>query len=717
LLFGSLVGHTDLFSQNTDSLLAVYKNKSNHDTVRIKALHDATWYLVYSDANLAQKYAFTEIDFAKKTNNDPYLAKAYNTLGACNHMLGNYQQAIQYHEKALALRTQLNDQKGMAASLSNLGAAYEGLGSFPLSLEYYLKGLRIEEKIKNTEGLAQSYNDIGMIYDNMATVSENPGDYKRAIDYFEKSVVYAQKAKNSSVMAAAMGNLANVYDALGDFEHALEYHTKSLDLRKKLNDKHGIAINYGNIGNLVLDADEKTLHKMGIKPNERLKVVVGYYDKCLKIMQEVGDQQGIALSYQNLADVRYKEKKYAETELLLAEAVSIFKEIGDIDNEKNGHEALYRLYKTIGQANKALYEYEYYVFLQDSLYKMDIQNEIVRKDMAYDYAKKAAADSASAAADRVKSTEKIKRQRITQYFLFGGLGLVAVFAMFMFNRFRVTQKQKKVIEEQNKKVIHQKEQLAEKNKEITDSINYAKHLQDAILPSMEEWKQQFPDSFIYYKPKDIIAGDFYFLEKTNGKLVFAAADCTGHGVPGAMVSVVCSNALNAAVKEFKLTDPGKILDKTRELVVQTFSKAGEQNGYTVRDGMDIALCVFDPQKYLLQFAGANNPLWIYEHKTNSIKEIGGHKQPVGYDQLSEPFTTHEIELEKGDMIYVFSDGFADQFGGEFGKKFKYANLKALLLRGSTSPCQDIAASLEVTLKEWRGDIEQVDDVCVIGVRV
>ncbi|HLP11548.1 MAG TPA: tetratricopeptide repeat protein [Flavobacteriales bacterium] len=737
LIFSCLIGSLNLHAQNPDSLLTIYNNTSNHDTVRLKALHDAAWLLVYIDAKQAKKYALIEAGFAKKINNKIMEGRAYNTLGACNHMLGNYKKAIQFHEKSLAIRTAQNDQKGMAASISNLGAAYEGLGNFPEALEFYFRGLHIEEKIKNIEGIAQSYNDIGMIYDNMATVSDNQADFKRTISYYEKAIEFANRAKNKTVAAAAMGNLANVYDALGNYHESLKWHTRCLEIRKNSNDKHGTAISYGNIGNLVLDIDEAGLKKMGIKPGERLKVVYDYYNKCLALMQEVGDQQGIALSLQNMADVKYKEKKYTEAEKLLKEAINAFREIGDMDNEKNGHEALWRLYKTLNDPAKALYEYESYVFLQDSMYKMEIQNEIVRKDMAFEYNKKVAADSSKAAAERVKSTEKIKRQRITTWFLIGGLSLVFVFAVFMFNRFRVTQKQKQVIEEQNKKVIHQKEQLTEKNKEITDSINYAKHLQDAILPSEETWHKHLPDSFIYYRPKDIIAGDFYWMETIlnsesqipnsesrtanseiqNSQLIlFAAADCTGHGVPGAMVSIVCSNALNGAVREFGLTDPAQILSKTRELVVDTFSKASDAE-YTVRDGMDIALCVYNTVTQKLSYAGANNPLWVYQKATGSILEIAANNQSVGDDNIADAFKTHTVQLSKGDVIYVFSDGYADQFGGEKGKKFKYSNLKLLLEQASQKPCQEIVSTLENTFNAWKGELEQLDDVCVVGVRV
>lgn len=220
-------------------------------------------------------------------------------------------------------------------------------------------------------------------------------------------------------------------------------------------------------------------------------------------------------------------------------------------------------------------------------------------------------------------------------------------------------------------IIHESLKLA--ITEVLDSINYAKRIQTAILPPKRLIKENLPSSFIYYQPKDIVAGDFYWLEETENGVLFAAADCTGHGVPRAMVSVVCNNSLNRSVREYKLTNPALILDKTRELVIQEFEKSEEE----VKDGMDIALCKLDGNK--LVYAGANNPLWIIRNNSNSIEEIKADKQPIGKYHAQESFTSHEITLEKGDTLYLFSDGFVDQFGGERGKKLKSKLFKELLL--------------------------------------
>ena len=256
----------------------------------------------------------------------------------------------------------------------------------------------------------------------------------------------------------------------------------------------------------------------------------------------------------------------------------------------------------------------------------------------------------------------------------------------------------------------QKEIVEEKNVEITQSIEYAKRIQQAILPT-ESFRQQYlPNSFVLYRPKDIVAGDFYWLEKVNDKLFFAAADCTGHGVPGAMVSVVCHNALNQSVHEFELTDPADILNKTRELVIKTFKHSDME----VKDGMDVGLCALDMNTGELQFSGANNSLYLIEN--SEIQEIKPDKQPIGNYANAVPFSSQRINVSKGSTIYLFTDGFADQFGGEKGKKYKYKPFKQFLEKLQNSDINEHAELINNEFDRWKGDLEQVDDVCIFGVR-
>lgn len=286
------------------------------------------------------------------------------------------------------------------------------------------------------------------------------------------------------------------------------------------------------------------------------------------------------------------------------------------------------------------------------------------------------------------------------------IGLLLCFVMVFFI-IRSNLIRKKI----NKELQEQKHLIEEKNKEITDSITYAKRLQEAILPPESFLQKHLPEHFVLYQPKDIVAGDFYWAEKIGDLFFIAAADSTGHGVPGAMVSVVCSNALNRTVKEFNITDTGKLLDKTRELVIETFEKSTSE----VKDGMDISLLCIDIRNQKVHWSGANNPLWyIYR---NELKEIKANKQPIGKSDHVTVFTSHEMDYTTGTIFYLFTDGIADQFGGPKGKKFKYKQLNEVLLKNAALPLDKQKQAITNVFNEWKGDLEQVDDVCLIAIRL
>ncbi|HEY9082123.1 MAG TPA: YfiR/HmsC family protein [Vicingaceae bacterium] len=335
-------------------------------------------------------------------------------------------------------------------------------------------------------------------------------------------------------------------------------------------------------------------------------------------------------------------------------------------------------------------------------------------------------------------TSTIKEQKNIIWLSVIFLVIVSVLGLLAYRSYKLKKKA-------NILIAQQKHEIEAQHKEIRDSIDYAKRIQQAIIPPIKIIEQHLKDCFVIYQPKDVVSGDFYWLESLplppsegggtpspsgragEGHIFFAACDCTGHGVPGAMVSVICNNALKRSVNEFKLTTPGEILDKTREIVVQEFEKSEDE----VKDGMDIALCSLKfqiPDSKLnetetlatLQYSGANNSLYIISKNAtgeNELIEIKPNKQAIGKVDNPTPFTTHSISLKKGDTIYVFTDGYADQFGGEKGKKMMYKPFKNLLLGIQDKSMNEQKIILEQHFKEWKGDLEQVDDVCIIGMRI
>lgn len=273
------------------------------------------------------------------------------------------------------------------------------------------------------------------------------------------------------------------------------------------------------------------------------------------------------------------------------------------------------------------------------------------------------------------------------------------------------QERTKEIAEQNKQLEHQKEEIEEKTKDILDSIQYAKRIQTTILPSKTRLKELFKEHFVLYLPKDIVSGDFYWAREINGTKIFAAVDCTGHGVPGSLVSIVGNNGLLRAVNEFKLVKPNEILDRLREIVIEAFKVDGQGD---VKDGMDIALCAIDETENKLYYAGANNECVII--RNGEIIELKADKQPIGQFIEPKPFTLNEFDLEIGDCIYVYTDGYVDQFGGEKGKKFKSRPFKEMLVGLNQYDMERQLTEIHNTFNNWVQGHEQIDDVCVFGVK-
>jgi serine phosphatase RsbU (regulator of sigma subunit) len=426
-----------------------------------------------------------------------------------------------------------------------------------------------------------------------------------------------------------------------------------------------------------------------------------YFERCLKLYKNE-DPQLYELAYYYNAGTYAKIGEYER-------AAPLFDYLIDsTDFPVNLIEAA-RTYSHVNELDRSIFYYDLALVEKDSANKASISemtsllNESAEAEV--EIQKQIDEEKRSAAENEAESQERQKNLILLSAGLIGLL--IIFFGRVLFKRYQI-------IKAQKEEIIQQKLEVEEKNEEILDSISYAKRIQDAILPPIEKFNALLPNSFILYKPKDVVAGDFYWLEEVGDKIIFAAADCTGHGVPGAMVSVICHNALNRSVREFGLIDPAKILDKTRELVIETFESSVGGEG-EIKDGMDISLCCFDKKSAELQYAGANNPLYLF--RNGELKETKADKQPIGAYTKPFPFSNHSISLIQGDQLFIFTDGFVDQFGGEKGKKFKYKNFRDLLLRYQDEKAGKQQILLDTAFEKWKGGFEQLDDVCVIGVRI
>lgn len=672
---------------------------------KIRLLLDYSKRKMHEDPASARKAAEWALNFAEGNADPRSTAEAHEKLGSVLLVEGSYRRALDEITAALELYQNNNNKTGMATCYDNMAIAHINLTEHAEGLNALFKSLKIWEELKNDYEIASTCSNIGNAYAMM-------GEFDKALKYHGRGLTLKEKIGNQEEIAYSLSGIGNIHFSKGDLETAHKYYSQSLATFKKSGNVYGEANSYGNLGMLFAS-------------KQKFDSAVLFFEKGIVLRKQLNDEQGLAYDYHTLSAMYFDMKNYDEALKNSALAISLSLKTGGLDIRSLTYKLMSDIYEHRSDFKNALIYYKNFHQLDDSISNDAKKQEVARQEIDFEYAKEAAKDSVKTAEEKKVSDAKLeaqdaqlKQEQTQRYALYSGVGLLMIFGFFMYNRFKVTQRQKSIIEKQKNEVEkernevkHQKEIVDEKNREILDSINYAKRLQDAILPPLKLVKEYLPESFILYKPKDIVAGDFYFMEPKNDKIIFAAADCTGHGVPGAMVSVVCSNALNRAVKEFGLESPAKILDKVKEMVLETFSKSEND----VKDGMDISLCVLDFNQSILHFAGANNPLWLI--RNNELIEFKADKQPIGKTNMDKPFSETRIELRKNDFFYLFTDGYEDQFGGEKGKKFKSANMKKLFLEIAHLSAEEQKNQINSAFENWRGDLEQVDDVCVIGIRI
>ncbi|ASS48051.1 MAG: hypothetical protein A3D31_00820 [Candidatus Fluviicola riflensis] len=592
---------------------------------------------------------------------------------------GKYEQGLVYANKGLVIARKAGYKKGEAELLNHIGIIYDYQGKISESLSSYYKALNIQETINDDLGIAYTCSNLGLIYANQK-------NYKSALYYHKRSLKLRKEANFKGGISASYNNLGIVYMYQKKYKLALKNYFESVKIDSELKDSSGLGDSFTNVGVCYMD--------LGMLDSAEY-----YFKLAVPIRQGFGDLLGLSNSYNNLGTLYEKKNDLPKAKEYLEKGIAIGKSIGGKDIIKYGYQQLYLLEERMGNYQQAFENHKLFVTYGDSITNEANTRAQTQAEMQYKFDKENA---------RKEFNDKKEREQ-AQLILWSVVVIaviILIFSVFLYKRWRIAKEQQLLIAQKN-------HLLELKNQEILDSISYAKRIQSAILPPKKLVNEWLVNSFIIYKPKDIVAGDFYWMEAMDNTIIFAAADCTGHGVPGALISVVCHNALNRSVREFGLIDPGAILDKTRDIIIQEFAKSEDD----VNDGMDISLCTLNTKTLELKWSGANNPLWVVRSLSDEVVELKANKQPIGKYSKYEAFDTHHVQLNAGDSIYLFTDGFADQFGGPGAKKFKSKNMKDLIFEMKGISMDEQKELLETTFETWKGDLEQVDDVCILGIRV
>ena len=665
---------------NLDSLWSVWNDTLQEDTSRLNAIDKLAWdgYL-YSNPDSAYLLAQLQYDFALSNNHKKKMTNALNTQAATFYLHGDYKKAISYYERILSISEEIDYRKGIATSCNNLGIMYKSQGNNEQAISYYSRSLKIRESMNDKNGVAGSLNNIGLIY----MLQHN---YEKALEYFLNCLEISLIIEDKRIQENCYTNIGLVYLEQNNYDESLNYFEKSLNLSKEINDLRGIEKSYFHMGKLL-------------RSKRNFEKAIQYLEKSIEIAKKLNDKKSLAEAYQEIGFLKLDLLDYQNAKKYLLKAELMFKDINDLKNLEMTYFYLSITYEKLRNSKEALDNYKQSVEIKDRLSKIDAKKQLYKFDEDKKYELKKQADSLNFE-NKIQlqmAKTKTEKQRRNGLLLISLTVLVSLVLVFV----------------QLKKVKEAKEIVEEKQQEITDSINYAKRLQQGILMPFDLVKSWLNESFIYFNPKDIVSGDFYWIEKVGTKIYFAVADCTGHGVPGALVSIICSNALSKSLYEHSQEDPSTILDSTREIVSQSFSRSKSD----IRDGMDISLCCLDTQTNKLKWAGAMNPLWLIRKDVELIEVLKPNKQPIGIVESPKKYAQHDIKLNEGDTIYLFSDGFQDQFGGIKGKKYMKKNMRNFLISIQHQNMNDQKLSISTEFNKWKGDLEQIDDVCVMGVRI
>jgi serine phosphatase RsbU (regulator of sigma subunit) len=429
---------------------------------------------------------------------------------------------------------------------------------------------------------------------------------------------------------------------------------------------------------------------------------IKFFDKAIAIREEEKNKVGLALSLSMKGSAYLKMGKIQEALKYGERGLKLAQELGFPKSILNSSDILRKIYLASNDYKKAYEMYTLYNQMNDSISNSSNRKAAAKAQLKYEYEKKAAADSLAVVKDKKISEAKLEQEKTIKYSLYVGLFLVLVFAVFIFNRFKITQKQNVIIEEQ--KLI-----VEEKQKEILDSIQYAQQIQKTLLANHEMANKIIPDSFVMFKPKDIVSGDFYWATKKEDRFYLAVCDSTGHGVPGAFMSLLNISFLNEAINEKNILEPNEVFNHVRKRLIDNISQEGRQ------DGMDGVLICMKGNENMISYSAAHNAPLVVRGK--EIIHLSADKMPVGKGERKDSFKLFDFKYEKGDVLYLFTDGFADQFGGPKGKKFRYKQMEELILAVAQKDVQSQRNNFEESFEKWKGELEQIDDVCVLGIRL
>lgn len=643
-------------------------------------------------------------DLLLDKQHDSTRAIILNEIAVSYHDENDY-IAIKEANRAIEFARKSKNLNQECVAYFHIGTAHVNTNRFSDALNYYFKSLRVAEEMGSQKMILQNYNQIGIIYSYQ-------GNSKQAYKYFKKFLDVSLKGDNKLNIARGYNNIGISLKNEGNFEEAKTNYQKALKIFEELEFTRGLISCLSNIG--VVSMELKQMDTAAV-----------YFANAKKLAETQEDKFSLAITFINIGELNLKTKKFNQAIEYYQKALAISKDQDMLQQLRDANLGMYQCYEQMGNYENAFIFHREYLKLRDSIANDETNGKLNQAEQNYEELKlekirqeEEQKNQLQKAEDkRLLAEERAFNEETKKYIwvlILVSLS-VTILIIILFLRYKEKNKSNRILKEQRDEIAHSK-------KEITDSINYALRIQQAVLPEKESLRPYFSDYFILYQPKDIVSGDFYWFNESNGRLILTAADCTGHGVPGGFMSMIGTDKLNHAVFEKGETDPSRILSIISEGVKKALKQDDSENAS--RDGMDMSILSMvvddlknkDKSNIQAEWSGANRPIWII--RGNECMEIKPTKTAVGgFTSDSSTFSKHALDLKRGDAIYLFSDGFADQFGGTDEKKMTTRKFKEKLLSIQGLNMQDQERELLRYFHQWRGALDQIDDVLVIGIRL
>jgi serine phosphatase RsbU (regulator of sigma subunit) len=648
-------------------------------------------------SSFAGRYNDSLRNVIQTSRNDSVKTMAYQALFFAN--INEPATALEIISEAKLFASGLSDLRTKAFCTRKIGTFYHRLNYFDKGLEYYISASELYEKIDDKEGLSNCYNNIANAYASKGELTTDILFFDRAIEYHLKCINMRRESQDTTQINNSYNNIGIAYMYKEDFKQALLYFNSAYKaFSKYTKDNNALDMITLNLGDVYM--------KMGFKENKReyFNKALMYYKDRLDQYKSYGPTDRHATVMSRVGQIMCAIDECRGALKFLDRAVEMAKAI---KNKGSIVETSYQYAKALekeGQTELALEYMHLYNVTKDSL--VNERNRAGTEQMAalYNSTQKDRKIEQLNTENEVKAA-KLGRQRVVMFSFIGGFTLLLLLGFVLLSRYNLKKKANKQLGEAYSKI-------EAKNRQITDSINYAKRIQNAILPPDKILEEHFKNVFVFYAPKDIVSGDFYWFSKQNGKLFFVVADCTGHGVPGALMSMIGNTLLNEIVNQKHISDPGEILYHLDTGVSHALHQ-DTNHVLSQDDGMDVSVCVMDEKvQNKLWYASANHSLFI--KRENGVEEVRGDIFSVGggISRAAKLFNSKAVDLNEGDFVVMSTDGYYDQFGGSDDRKFLITRFEELISRSELSETVFKAA-----FENWKGHEKQTDDVLVAGFKV